>query len=163
MIGFLMHQGVENPHVISLAAGLVDPGSLPVSTTRTAVQRMLADEKSARTALQYGTTSGALRLRRQLAKHIADREDISPDDPRLGKDRFVLTTGSQQLLSLVAEVLFDPGDICLVASPTYFVFLGVLEGVGARAIPVATDENMMIATSQKRPETTANPATIRFE
>jgi 2-aminoadipate transaminase len=37
----------------------------------------------------------------------------------------------------------DPGDICLVAAPTYFVFLGVLDGVGARAIPVATDAGGM--------------------
>ncbi|WP_166828610.1 aminotransferase-like domain-containing protein [Thalassoroseus pseudoceratinae] len=143
MIGFLMQQGVENPDVISLAAGLVDPGSLPVSTTRSAFQAMMADDALARTALQYGTTSGAMRLRKQLVSHLANREGMSPDDPRLGTDRFVLTTGSQQLLSLVAEVLFDPGDICLVASPTYFVFLGVLDGVGARAIPVATDENGM--------------------
>ncbi len=145
MIGFLMHQGVENPDVISLAAGLVDPQSLPVSATQAAVRTMMANDNLARAALQYGTTSGAIRLRKQLVRHFANREDISPDDPRLSPQRVVLTTGSQQLLSLVAEVLFDPGDICLVAAPTYFVFLGVLDGVGARAVPVATDENGMQA------------------
>ena len=58
-------------------------------------------------------------------------------------DQLLLTTGSQQFLSLVGEILLDPGDICLVASPTYFVFLGVLDGLGAQAIPVATDEDGM--------------------
>jgi 2-aminoadipate transaminase len=38
-------------------------------------------------------------------------------------------------------VLLDPGDICLVAAPTYFVFLGVLNGLGARAVPVPSDHN----------------------
>ena len=52
----------------------------------------------------------------------------------------MLTTGSQQLLSLVGEVLLDPGDICLVAAPTYFVFLGVLTGLGARTIPIPADD-----------------------
>ena len=32
VISFLMQQGVENPDVISLAAGLVDQESLPVQT-----------------------------------------------------------------------------------------------------------------------------------
>ena len=36
VISFLMQQGVENPDVISLAAGLVGPGSLPVEETRQA-------------------------------------------------------------------------------------------------------------------------------
>ncbi len=57
--------------------------------------------------------------------------------------QIVLTTGSQQLLSLVGEVLLDPGDICLVAAPTYFVFLSVLSGLGARAIPVDADDQGM--------------------
>jgi len=39
-----------------------------------------------------------------------------------------------------ADILFDPADICLVAAPTYFVFLGVLEGVCAEIIPVEGDE-----------------------
>ena len=50
--------------------------------------------------------------------------------------RTVVTTGSQQLLYLVAEALLDPGDIVLVESPTYFVFLGVLETRGAQVIGV---------------------------
>ena len=36
-ISYLMHQAVENPDCISLAAGLVDPSSLPVEETRAVV------------------------------------------------------------------------------------------------------------------------------
>ena len=57
--------------------------------------------------------------------------------------RVVVTSGSAQLLYLVAEALLDPGDIVLVEAPTYFVFLGVLETRGARAIGVETDEGGM--------------------
>ena len=66
-----------------------------------------------------------------------------PDELRIDASQVVLTTGSQQLLSLVCEVLLDPGDICLVADPTYFVFLGNLNGVGAEAVGVAADEDGM--------------------
>jgi 2-aminoadipate transaminase len=142
-ISYLMQQGVENPDVISLAAGLVDPGSLPVEETRKAVAALLADEERGREVLQYGTTAGSERLRRQLLNHLARLEDCETADLGIGADQMILTTGSQQFLSLVADVLFDPGDICLVAAPTYFVFLGVLNGVGARIIPVTTDENGM--------------------
>jgi 2-aminoadipate transaminase len=142
-ISFLMQQGVENPGVLSLAAGLVDPASLPVEETRAAVQRLLADDGRARRVLQYGTTGGADRLRRGVLRHLARLENRPAESLYLDPGRILLTTGSQQFLSLVGEVLLDPGDICLVAAPTYFVFLGVLNGLGARAIPVATDEHGM--------------------
>ncbi|HUG93833.1 MAG TPA: PLP-dependent aminotransferase family protein [Planctomycetaceae bacterium] len=140
-ISFLMQQAVENPGVISLAAGLVDPDSLPVPETLAAAQTLLADDRLARQALQYGTTAGAERLRRVLLGHFARLEGQPAEALGVDAGQIVLTTGSQQLLSLVGEVLLDPGDICLVAAPTYFVFLGVLNGLGAQAVPVPADDD----------------------
>ena len=142
-ISFLMQQGVEHPHVVSLAAGLVDPVSLPASESLDAARAVLSDEHRARSSLQYGTTLGDLRLRQQLAEYHNRLEQTStPVATRVASpDEVVCTTGSQQLLALLADALLDPGDICLVAAPTYFVFLGVLEGVGARAIALPADEH----------------------
>lgn len=142
-ISFLMEQAVQNVGVISLAAGLVDQQSLPVSETRSAAAALLADETLARTALQYGTTQGAERLRRHLLLHLSQLEGCSTDRLGIDAEQLVLTTGSQQLLSLVGEVLLDPGDIVLAAAPTYFAFLGTLNGLGARTIPIASDNNGM--------------------
>lgn len=144
-ISFLMQQGVEHPHVVSLAAGLVDPGSLPIAEAMEAARDVLADDLRAKSALQYGTTLGDLRLRQQLAAYHNRLEQTStPVASRtVTADDIVCTTGSQQLLALLADALLDPGDICLVAAPTYFVFLGVLEGVGARAISLPADEHGM--------------------
>lgn len=139
-ISFLMQQAVQNPQVISLAAGLVDPFSLPIDETRSAAAALLSDESLARQALQYGTTQGAERLRRQLLSHLAGLERCAVDELGVGIEQLVLTTGSQQLLSLIGEILLDPDDIVLVAAPTYFAFLGTLNGLGAKAIPVATDD-----------------------
>ncbi len=142
-ISFLMQQAVENRHVLSLAAGLVDEATLPAAECQTALQELLADPARARSALQYGTTPGADGLREQLVAHFARLEGVSRSELGVGPDQFLATTGSQQFLSLAAETLLDPGDICLVAAPTYFVFLGVLNGVGARAIPVTSDGDGM--------------------
>ena len=70
-------------------------------------------------------------------------EGCDADELRIDADQLVLTTGSQQLLSIVCEILLDPGDICLVAGPTYFVFLGNLDGVGANVVTVETDDGGM--------------------
>lgn len=142
-ISFLMQQAVENPQVISLAAGLVDADSLPVAETRHACERLLADDLAARNALQYGTTAGAVRLRRQILNLFAELEGKSPTELGITPEQIVLTTGSQQLLSIACEVLLDPGDICLVSGPTYFVFCGNLNGVGAEPIVIPADEHGM--------------------
>jgi len=142
-ISFLMQQAVENPQVISLAAGLVDPDTLPLTEVMQAAATILTSPANGKSALQYGTTAGYLRLRRLLMEHMAELEHVDIDALGISHDQLILTTGSQQLLSLVCEVLFDPGDICLVAGPTYFVFAGNLAGVGARAITIPSDEQGM--------------------
>lgn len=142
-ISFLMQQAVENSQVISLAAGLVDFATLPVAEARSAAADLLAADGLARQALQYGTTPGADDVRQSILRHFARQEHIDPAKSGLDIERVVLTTGSQQLLSLICEVLLDPYDICLVADPTYFVFIGNLNGVAARPFGVGADEEGM--------------------
>ncbi|MEW4490633.1 PLP-dependent aminotransferase family protein [Thalassoglobus sp. JC818] len=142
-ISFLMQQGVENPDCLSLAAGLVDPATLPVEETLRASQQVLATKESGMRALQYGTTPGSAELRSELLSYFAELEKCSVEDLGIDASQMILTTGSQQLLSLVCETLLDPGDICLVAGPTYFVFAGNLAGVGARTVTIPSDEEGM--------------------
>ena len=142
-ISFLMQQGIENPGVLSLAAGFVDPSTLPVELAREQLGKLLADDARARESLQYGTTPGSQHLRKALVSLIAGLEHQTPTELNLGPDDIFLTAGSQQLLSHCCDALLDPGDICLVAAPTYFVFLGALEAVGARTISITTDEQGM--------------------
>ncbi|MFM7057270.1 MAG: PLP-dependent aminotransferase family protein [Planctomycetota bacterium] len=142
-IGYLMQQAVENPGCISLAAGLVDERSLPAALVRNAVDELLADTDAGRRLLQYGTTQGPEPLRRVYRNYLAELEGRSDALADLPLSRLMLTTGSQQLLALVVQALFDAGNICLVAAPTYFVFLGVLQAAGAEAIPVESDSQGM--------------------
>lgn len=136
----MMQMALANPGLISLAAGFVDQGSLPTEAARRVMEAVLAGPAEGRRALQYGTTIGDLGLRTRLIEHLERNERVAPGTFREAVGRTVVTTGSQQLLYLIAEALLDPGDIVLVEAPTYFVFLGVLETRGARVIGVETDD-----------------------
>lgn len=142
-IAYLMQQGIENRDVISLAAGFVDETTLPVDLVRESLDEILTDDADGRRALQYGTTAGFGPLRENLLAHLARLENCPRSDLNVTASEMVVTSGSQQLLQHLTDVLFDPGDICLVAAPTYFVYLGTLNGAGVRTIAIATDENGM--------------------
>lgn len=143
VISEFMQRALANPGLISLAAGFVDQQSLPVEATAKAAAEILGDPVQGRRALQYGTTIGDVQLRRELLSLLEKNERVSRGSFESLLPRVVVTTGSAQLLYLAAEALLDPGDIVLVEAPTYFVFLGVLETRGARAIGIEIDEGGM--------------------
>lgn len=151
-ISYLMTKALAHPELVSLAAGFVDLHNLPVDAARTAALEVLAEPTSARAALQYNATSGDPALRMQVLERVLAQDAAALGGERparlpgsLELDRVVLTAGSNQLLFLVCEALLDPGDIVLCDSPTYFVFTGMLRGMGARAIGVASDAGGMRA------------------
>jgi 2-aminoadipate transaminase len=149
-ISQLMHRALAHPDLISLAAGFVDQQSLPVAEVAAAAARVASDEAVAQAALQYGSTAGFAPLRRQIldaldtadaaAQRVADKSGSSAR-PVVDVDAVVLTAGSNQLLHLVTECVCEPGDIVLCAAPTYFVYLGLLAGLGIRAVGIDADEH----------------------
>ena len=143
VISEFMQTALANPGLISLAAGFVDQASLPSDAVGRIAAEILADPVEGRRALQYGTTIGDLALRKQLAGLLERNERVEAGSFSAIVPRIVVTTGSAQLLYLVAEALLDPGDIVLVEAPTYFVFLGVLQTRGVRAIGIEIDEGGM--------------------
>jgi len=139
-ISSLMQMALDNPGLVSLAAGFVDQHSLPIDFVARGVERLARDRNEGLRALQYGTTIGDPGLRQRLVDLLEQDEEVAEGTFQHVLPRTVVTTGSQQLLYLIAEALLDPGDIVLVESPTYFVFLGVLETRGVEVIGVETDE-----------------------
>jgi len=134
-----MKLALEKPELVSLAAGFVDQHSLPVEEANRAIEKILGDPQGGRSALQYGTTIGDEALRALLVERLERGHDADPGTYRAAVARTIVTTGSAQLIYLIGEALLNPGDIVLVESPTYFVFLGPLETRGARAIRVPID------------------------
>jgi 2-aminoadipate transaminase len=142
-IAYFMQQAVENPRLISLAAGLVDAPSLPAAEFRETAANLLGRPETARAALQYGTTQGYAPLREKLLARTAALDGLTPSDLSLTPDDVVITTGSQQLLYLLGELLLDEGDLVITEAPSYFVYQGTLAGFGVRTLGVPMDDDGM--------------------
>lgn len=142
-ISYFIQKAIETPGLISLAAGLVDEGSLPAGDVGSAVATLMADPAAARAALQYGSTQGLPALRDQVLRHVCAGDGVSPADVNLTADDVLLTTGSQQLLYLLGEAIFDEGDIVVTEAPSYFVYHDCLKSQGARVLSVPMDAGGM--------------------
>lgn len=139
-----MELALKNPHLISLAAGMVDGASLPAKEVAKAATELLSDPKSARAALQYGTTQGHASLVEHVIRHLAQLDGVTQNRLAVTSADVVITTGSQQLLYMLSELLLDPGDIVITESPSYFVYHSVLAGNGTRVLTVPMDDDGML-------------------
>lgn len=142
-ISYFMKMALENPGVISLAAGLVDELSLPAAEVKQTLDELFAAPETARAALQYGTTQGYLPLRQRLMDRFAAEEGLPAESLGLTADDVLITNGSQQLLYILSEAILDPGDIVLTEAPSYFVYHSVLQSLGAEVIGIPMDDHGM--------------------
>src|SRR5262249_49451508 len=81
------------------------PAAAPAREMAAAGAGLLARPGSARAAPQYGTTQGYAPLRERLLARTAALDGVSPREVSLTPDDVVVTTGSQQLLYLLSELL----------------------------------------------------------
>jgi 2-aminoadipate transaminase len=142
-ISYLINEALRNPRLINLAAGLVDPLTLPVAECEQITRRIFADTHRGRRALQYDTTLGLAGLREATLHHMVTLDGMHASAMALTADNIVVTTGSQQALYLIADVLIDPGDIVIAANPSYFVYAGALTSLGAQVLAVPMDDDGM--------------------
>jgi 2-aminoadipate transaminase len=142
-ITYFIQKAIETPGLISLAAGLVDEESLPAAEIGAAMSDLMANPATARAALQYGSTQGLSSLREKVLHHVCEADGVSPGEIGLSVGDVVLTTGSQQLLYLLGEALFDPGDIVISEAPSYFVYHSLLVSKGVRVLTVPMDDGGM--------------------
>jgi len=122
----------ERPGVISFAGGLPAPELFDAAGLRAAFAQALSGECAGR-SLQYSTTEGDPRLRRAVAARLTAR-GLATDAENL-----LVTSGSQQALTLAAAALLEPGDPVLVEEPSYLAALQAFALAGARPVPVACD------------------------
>ncbi|MDG9718870.1 PLP-dependent aminotransferase family protein [Streptomyces sp. DH24] len=119
------------PEVINFAGGLPAPELFDAEAIAAAYQAVLTGSPAR--ALQYATTEGEPALRAALAARTSVRG--LPTDP----DDILVTTGSQQALSLLATALIEPGDTVLVENPCYLAALQAFGLAGARVLAVPGD------------------------
>jgi 2-aminoadipate transaminase len=142
-INALIVAAMANPDLVNFAAGLVDSHTLPTQPVAEMAEAILTDNVRGRAAMQYETTQGFAELRRSALRHLEQLEGKPAADMNLTPADFVITTGSQQALYIIGDVLVDPGDIVIAANPSYFVYTGTLQSLGAKVQTVPMDENGM--------------------
>jgi 2-aminoadipate transaminase len=123
----------QRPGVVSFAGGLPAAELFDRAGLQAAFTAVLAEPSGAR-ALQYSTTEGDPLLRELIAQRLTER------GLKTAGDDLLITSGSQQALTLVASVLLEPGDRVLVEEPSYLAALQCFAFAGAQAIPVPCDD-----------------------
>jgi 2-aminoadipate transaminase len=124
----------ERPGVISFAGGLPAPELFDVAGLRSAFAEALSDGAGQR-SLQYSTTEGDPMLRRLVAARLTTRGLPT------GAEDLLITSGSQQALTLIATLMLDPGDRVLVEEPSYLAALQCFKLARAVCVPAPCDDD----------------------
>jgi 2-aminoadipate transaminase len=124
----------ERAGVISFAGGLPAPELFGAPALRAAFDAALQDAVAGR-SLQYSTTEGNPALRAAVAARLTTRGLPTH------ADQLLITSGSQQALTLIATVLLEPGDTVLVEEPSYLAALQSFQLAGASVVPVPCDDD----------------------
>ncbi|MBN2579949.1 MAG: PLP-dependent aminotransferase family protein [Pirellulales bacterium] len=140
----LMAKALAQPELVSLAAGFVDQESLPVEPTRKTLEKIFSQAPVGREALQYGTTIGYPPLRKLILSRLLQADGCTAAEWNLSPEQVIVSAGSNQLLFLLGDILLNPGDIVICGSPSYYVYLGILGNLGARAVGVECDEQGIV-------------------
>lgn len=125
----------DRQDMVYLNQGIPDPRLFPVDEFRKVLQSVI--RRDGIEAFGYGDRMGFPPLRRTIA-YILGQDGI-PTHP----DDLLVTSGSQQAISLVIQVLTHPGDTILVECPTYSGALDVFRAAGLKIIGVPVDERGM--------------------
>lgn len=127
----------QKSSVISFAGGLPAPGLFPVERLREAADAVLTEQSTK--ALQYGTAEGYAPLRVWVAAQLqaAGSTGVTAQDVQI-------VSGSQQGLDLLGKIFLDPGDMLLVAAPTYMGALRAFNAYEPRYLSVPTDAEGML-------------------
>lgn len=143
----------EKPEVISFAGGLPAPELFPIEEMKQVDQAIY--EKEGRQAVQYGTTEGYVPLREEIAKRMKKSffVDCEPKD-------IVVTTGSQQGLFILSQILVNPGETIAMESPSYMGAIMAFDPVRPNYIEVPTDEKGIIP--EELDKILANDSSVRM-
>jgi GntR family transcriptional regulator/MocR family aminotransferase len=115
-----------------------------MTTWKRLAARVLSGRSSI--AWNYGDPQGELALRRAIAEYLAAARGV-----RCPPEQIVLTSGTQQGLSLAAQVLIDRGDAAWVEDPCYRSTLEMLRAAEADIVPVPVDAHGLdIAAGARR-------------
>ncbi|XP_034533164.1 kynurenine/alpha-aminoadipate aminotransferase, mitochondrial [Notolabrus celidotus] len=154
------------PSLISLAGGAPNPNTFPFQSASIKVKNgetVTFDETAMKRALQYSASNGIPELltwMKNLQKnlHNPPTANFSPEN---GQMDMCVTTGSQEGLCKVFEMLVNPGDNVLLDAPTYSGTLAALQPMGCNLINVPSDQHGMIPAALKEVLSRWDPSEVQ--
>ncbi|HWR01305.1 MAG TPA: PLP-dependent aminotransferase family protein [Chlorobaculum sp.] len=122
----------SRPDIISFAGGMPGNELFPVDQVEELFRGL--DTTSKRAAFQYGPTPGLPSLLESLGGFL-ERKGLP-----VMSNRLMITTGSQQALSILARAFVDPGDRVLTEYPCFIGAISAFRACGAEIVALPVDE-----------------------
>ena len=119
------------PLPFELGYAEVDTGF--IATWKRLASRVLSGRASI--AWNYVDPQGEPKLRRAIADYLAAARGV-----RCRPEQIVLTSGTQQGLSLTVQMLIDPGATAWVEDPCYRATIDILRAAETQIVPVPVDD-----------------------
>jgi len=94
--------------------------------------------------LSYATGHGDAGLRDAVAAYLQGTRGVV-----CTPEQVVITSGTQQSLHLIAQLLADPGDAVWLEDPGYWGARGVFRALGLKLVPVAVDAEGLAPSPQQ--------------
>src|SRR5437867_3732480 len=105
--------------LITLAGGMPNPATFPLSELAAIAAEEIGNHGGFN--LQYGMTTGFRPLCRWISEYVRSAQI------QTAAENVICTTGSQQAIDLITEVLIDRDDSIFVEVPTYMGALAVFQ------------------------------------
>jgi GntR family transcriptional regulator/MocR family aminotransferase len=142
----------SRPDLISFAPGYGAEDLFPADEFRKTLNDVL--RRQGPSAFAYGNRAGYPPLRETVA-HILSAQGIPTST-----DEVLITSGSQQALALVAQVLLRPGDVVLMESPSYIGAIDLFHSLDVRLLGMPMDEEGLLVEEVEKALNQYNPRLI---
>lgn len=113
--------------------GVGAPDQYPVKDFLKALRTILS--RDGVSALDYGEFGKGYPPLRQTITHVLASQGI-----RTSPDNILITSGSQQAIHLVCQILLKPGDVIITEKPTYNLALEMFRALKIKVIGIPVDE-----------------------
>lgn len=129
-------KAASDPEVISFGGGNPAKEAFPVEAIKRISNELFVEDPIS--MLQYGITEGYGPLR-ESAKAFFNRDDQVSKE----YDDIIITTGSQQIMDLLAKCVCNEGDVVISEDPSFLGALNSFRSNGATLVGVPVEEDGM--------------------
>lgn len=132
-----MYELMRGEGIIALSGGNPAKEAFPVEAIKEISNKVISEDPIS--ILQYLTTEGYLPLREFICKYLKEKSDlvVTPEE-------ILITSGAQQAIALMSQVICNHGDAVICDSASYVGALNTFKCYGLKTIGAGMDEYGML-------------------